>query len=566
MFLLVLAMIYIFALTFIYGSAAIILLDKFLTPANKQGVPLSILNITGMIVLAVIAGYLSLFMKIGMVANLIVSVTAVVLYLVNRTEINLLAKRYLSGVRMANRLCIVIFMLVCALVLVESVDQPKVGDSGLYHVQTIKWIENYRVVPGLGNLHGIYAFNSMWHPLCALFGFSFFAIQSLHILNGMLLIFAVGFFLDGVADILNGSSSFTSIIKAATIPFNLFLYKHQIGSPAVDMPAALLIWVAFILCLENVNPAQTFRSRTINVITVIVALYVFTIKLSVIPVAILCLYIFYIQYKFKRWPELWLQIGLVLIIVVPWVARNIVLSGYLVYPFPRIDLFNVDWKMTYQYVSDEKRATEGWARLPGRYSRESLDMPLSELIPKWFAWLPNHYKLTIALTTVITLGYILWILCNLKQRRLSGLMKPNNIVYLTASAGTLYWFIMAPEPRYVFGFMLFMCVMPILPLLQRLVIQFALLARVLVLAVILLFLLHHGYQSIRNMPRSADMVFKPAPYPSPELYTKIIDNAVFYSPMKTDQCWYAPLPCTPIFQDKLSLRGSALESGFRIAR
>ena len=94
----------------------------------------------------------------------------------------------------------------------------------------------------------------------------------------------------------------------------------------------------------------------------------------------------------------------------------------------------------------------------------------------------------------------------------------------------------------------------------------ALLARVLVLAVILLFLLHHGYQSIRNMPRSADMVFKPAPYPSPELYTKIIDNAVFYSPMKTDQCWYAPLPCTPIFQDKLSLRGSALESGFRIAR
>ena len=566
MFLLVLPLIYIFVLTFIYGSAVIILFDKLLGSADKQGVPLSILNITGMIVLAVIAGYLSLFMKIGMLANSIVSLLAMALYLVNRTEINRLAKGYLCDVRMANRFGLVIFLFVCALALIESANQPKVGDSGLYHIPTIKWIENYGIVPGLGNLHGIYAFNSMWHPLSALFGFSFFGIESLHILNGMMVIFAFGFFLGGVTDILNGSSSITSIIKAGTIPFSLYVYRPQIGSPAVDLPAALLIWVAFILCLENVNSDQRFRSRTINVIIVIVALYVSTIKLTVIPVAILCLYLFYIQYKAKRWPELWLQIGLVLIIVVPWVARNIVLSGYLVYPFPRVDLFNVDWKLPYQYVMDEKLATQGWARLPGPNWKESLDMPLSELIPKWFAWLPHQYKLTIAVTTIITLGYLLWILCNVKQTRLYSLKEPTNIVYLTAFAGTLYWFMMAPEPRYVFGFTFFMCALPIVPVLQRLVVQFPLLARVLMLLVVLIVLLQNGYLSIRDMAGTADIVLKPAPYPSEELSTKIIDNTVFYSPTKTDQCWYAPLPCTPIFQKKLSLRGSGLESGFRIAR
>ena len=566
MFLLVLPLIYIFVLTFIYGSAVIILFDKLLGSADKQGVPLSILNITGMIVLAVIAGYLSLFMKIGMLANSIVSFLAMALYLVNRTEINRLAKGYLCDVRMANRFGLVIFLFVCALALIESANQPKVGDSGLYHIPTIKWIENYGIVPGLGNLHGIYAFNSMWHPLSALFGFSFFGIESLHILNGMMVIFAFGFFLGGVTDILNGSSSITSIIKAGTIPFSLYVYRPQIGSPAVDLPAALLIWVAFILCLENVNSDQRFRSRTINVIIVIVALYVSTIKLTVIPVAILCLYLFYIQYKAKRWPELWLQIGLVLIIVVPWLARNIVLSGYLVYPFPRVDLFNVDWKLPYQYVMDEKLATQGWARLPGPNWKESLDMPLSELIPKWFAWLPHQYKLTIAVTTIITLGYLLWMLCNVKQRRQYSLKEPTNIVYLTAFAGTLYWFMMAPEPRYVFGFTFFMCALPIVPLLQRLVVQFPLLSRVLMLVVVLIVLLQNGYLSIRDMAGTTDIVLKPAPYPSEELSTKIIDNTVFYSPTKTDQCWYAPLPCTPIFQKKLSLRGSGLESGFRIAR
>ena len=565
MFLLVLPLIYIFVLTFIYGLAVIILFDKLLQSADKQDVPLSIVNITGMIVLAVMAGYLSLFMKIGMVANIIVSLMAMALYLVNRTEINRLAKGYLCHVRTANRLGLIIFLFVCALALIESANQPKVGDSGLYHVPTIKWIENYGIVPGLGNLHGIYAFNSMWHPLSALFGFSFFGIESLHILNGTLIIFAFGFFLGGVTDILNGSSSITSIIKAGAIPFSLYVYRPQIGSPAVDLPAALLIWVAFILCLENVNSAQTFRSRTTNVIIATLALFVFTIKLTVIPVAILYLYFFFMQYKFKRWPELWLQIGLVLIILAPWEARNIILSGYLVYPLPHIDLFNVDWKLPYQYVMDEKLATQGWARLPGPNWKESLDMPLLELIPKWFAWLPHQYKLTIAVTTIITAGYLLWILCNVKQTQLYSLKEPTNIVYLTAFAGTLYWFMMAPEPRYVFGFTFFMCALPIVPLLQRLVVQFPLLTRVLMLAVVLIVLLQNGYMSIRDMAGTADIIFRPAPYPSEELSTKLIDNTVFYSPTKTDQCWYAPLPCTPIFQKKLSLRGSGLESGFRIA-
>jgi hypothetical protein len=113
------ALIYIFVLTFIYGSVAIISLDKFLEQSNKQSVPLSIVNITGIVVLAIIAGYLSLFMKIGMVANTILSVTAIVLYLVHRTEINHLAEKYLSGVRTANKFAVVIFLLLCVLVLIE---------------------------------------------------------------------------------------------------------------------------------------------------------------------------------------------------------------------------------------------------------------------------------------------------------------------------------------------------------------------------------------------------------------------------------------------------------------
>src|SRR4030095_10370822 len=117
MILVIPALIYIFALTFIYGSVAVILLDKLLASPNEQSAPLSIVNIIGIVVVAVMAGDLSLFIKIGVVANIITSVTAIVLYLANRTEINHLAARYLSGVRTANRFAVVLFLLLCTLIL-----------------------------------------------------------------------------------------------------------------------------------------------------------------------------------------------------------------------------------------------------------------------------------------------------------------------------------------------------------------------------------------------------------------------------------------------------------------
>jgi hypothetical protein len=565
MILIIPALLYIFALTFIYGSVAVISLDKLLAPPNKHNAPLSIVNIIGIVVLAVMTGYLSLFMKIGMVANIVMSVTAIVLYLVNRTEINHLAERYLSGVRTANRFAIVIFLLLCVLVLIETADQPKVGDSGLYHIQTIKWIERFGVVPGLGNLHGMYALNSMWYPLSALFGFSFFGVESLHIVNGALFIFAGGFFLGGVTDILTGSNSLVSLIKAAAIPFSLFVYKSQIGSPATDLPVALLLWIVFILCLENVDHVHNLRSNATNVIVIAIAFYVLTIKLSALPIAILCLYLFYRQYKQRKWLDLCVQIGVGLIILVPWIARNIILSGYLAYPFPYIDVFKFDWKLSYQYVIEEKLSNHGWARLPGPQWKDSLNMSPLEWIPKWLGWLPYLYKVTIVATFCILLIYLGLIISRILRR---SAVKTNarDILYLVACIGVVYWFTNAPDPRFGFGFIFIALVIPIALLIQPFMVRLRVALRPCVLPILILYILYHGYLSIQLVPKDKNFLFWPRPYPTEELQSKLVDHIVVYSPIKTDQCWDAPLPCTPILNDQLRPRGDSVAAGFRIIR
>lgn len=553
------AAIYVFALTYVYGSVTIIWLDRFLAEAKRQPVPLPVVNITGLIVLAEIAGYLSLFMKIGLAANIIVLLMGMALYLGNRNAIHHLVQSHFRIARSANKFAAGIFFVLCGLVLIEAVDRPKVGDTGLYHLQTIKWIASYGVVPGLGNLHGMYALNSMWYPLSALFGFAFLGIQSLHIVNGMLFLFAVGFFLGGVTDLLNGSTALSSIVKAVAFPFSLFAYKPDIGSPSTDLPVALLIWITFILCLENVNPDQTVRSRTVNVVLAALIAYVLTVKLAAIPMAMLYLYLCYLQYKAKRWADLGLQIGLGVAILAPWLVRNVILSGYLVYPFPYIDLFKADWKMPYDSVIAEKRVNHGWARLPDSRWKESLDMPLAEWIPEWLK-LQRPYKLTIVAAFLLMPVYLAMTLFRMRG---TGWKDVRMILYGIACSGVIFWFANAPDPRFGFGFIFIALVIPIAPFIQRIVARFRDASSVGMLSILILYLALQSYRSIRVLPKTTDILWAPVPYPIESLWSERLGNRVFYGAM-TGFCWDAPLPCTPILNRRMRPRGDNLESGFRI--
>ena len=59
-------------------------------------------------------------------------------------------------------------------------------DTGLYHAQSIRWIEEYGIVPGLGNLHSRLAYNSASFCLSALYSMAFLGGRSYHCCAGFL--------------------------------------------------------------------------------------------------------------------------------------------------------------------------------------------------------------------------------------------------------------------------------------------------------------------------------------------------------------------------------------------
>lgn len=111
-----------------------------------------------------------------------------------------------------------------------TVGYPQHYDTSLYHVQAIRWIEEYGVVPGLGNLHNRFVYNSAFMPLQALFSLEWICGQSLHTVNGYICALSVAYAI-GTNSLVNGSKlKLSDLIKIMILIYiNIEVLYHLLG-------------------------------------------------------------------------------------------------------------------------------------------------------------------------------------------------------------------------------------------------------------------------------------------------------------------------------------------------
>src|SRR5919109_5262628 len=62
------------------------------------------------------------------------------------------------------------------------------GDAGIYYINTIRWVNSYPIIPGLGNLHGRLAFNQSFFVYAASLDFFPYFEDGFRLANGFLLL------------------------------------------------------------------------------------------------------------------------------------------------------------------------------------------------------------------------------------------------------------------------------------------------------------------------------------------------------------------------------------------
>lgn len=554
---------YVFCLSWVYGWLTLRAVAALAALRPAAFPPFPVVALVGLVSLSTLTGFLALFTRIGSEVHLALLGAAIIFAARAGDGLRPMLTGYLAALRGASRVVLLLFLVAALIALEWTASPPTNYDTGYYHAQAIRWLEEYGLVPGLANLHKQLGYSHAWFGLSALFSFSFLGLGSFHVLDGAVFVLFLMFALGSLQDWLGGRRAASVAIKVALAAAGLMLFAKWFSSPTPDIPAALLVWVIGLLFLELVEQGADGHFDARSVALVLLSAYAMVAKLTALPIGLLAAYLLYRQRRCPRVAAAMLTSWAV--VLAPLVLQTVRTSGYLLYPFPVLDLLAVDWKVPYEVVYDDLRWVQSWARIPNRHPDLVLAMPLGEWVPIWFWRFPDLEKRALLLILALAPFYVGWFGFTRLRHGPSASGRADHVVLFSSVAlGLLFWFRSAPDARFGWGFLLLLALLLAGWALQPLLRHLPRHAPSALFGLFLVLYVNGAYLS-RATPFAGVTLnaVLPADYPARALRTKAAPNFRLLAPTQGNQCFYAPLPCTHQDERKIELRGKTLNEGFR---
>lgn len=462
----------------------------------------------------------------------------------------------LSKARSLSKIDLFVIFTIIFTTISSSIYGGFVYDTGLYHTQAIKWISQYPVVSGLGNLHGRFAFNSLFFPLSSTFSLngSFLGKGVLiYPLNTIVFIVFIIWEYFLLKRSLRNKNVNGSIFIIAIVSLSVYLLRGSVSSPSPDVVCAVLVIYIFQSIVSN----EWRNENTKTLLTIGLVFLCISFKLS--TVLLLPITLLFLDRKAAMRNSI--AIGFWgIVILTPFFVRNYYLSGYLIYPFPEIDIFTVDWKIPIKSVIAEKAWIGSWAKIPGKHYGEVLDLALIEWLPTWF--LKKSFVTRSMLIVSFCLPFIA-VLAPWRER-----WKTQKVAIIM-SANLVFWFLQAPDPRFAYGFISIASAYTLyctLVALQHKWLRTGMLtfASIYLSIITITNLNFYGKKLISNYSYPRQLAF-PMNYRNATKTTEINSSFIYFKPETGDRCFNSKIPCTPYPNALLTLRGDNIGDGFRIS-
>lgn len=500
---------------------------------------------------------------------------------------------------------LVLLAVTCVPVFVALPGTPDVYDSGMYHLQSIRWANEYAIVPGIGNLNIQFAANQSYFLLAALLNIQGLSPFGYQFLNAFLILAAISYSLEVIAIGLCKKSelSITDVFRV------LFLPLYAAVSVNVNTRSAspdFMAWILVLVLSERTVVASRLplerdgfiRSRLL--LPVVLGVLCVTVKLSTLSFvglvfALVCRRLVELIWRGRS------SITRVIVASFPvacsallmfgvWIGRGILQSGYWFYPLSRTQV-DVDWRIRKSTVDVTRWYMGVWGRVcdstPGDaigqaasafekslgLGTDSVDV-LPPKIPyftrgrwrrEWGYELSRNPAIqhtlvivTVCLPLVALLGFAI-------SRRIKEPGWP--WVVLLPVGGTVFCYFSAPNLRFYFPYVLLMVPWSLAWLSVQLP---AWIGRsgVLVGAVAIAAAAVTWEPVVQKMLRSKPAWAATLQMPNASLREmKTASGLHLNTPVQDKRVYNAELPATPYFNQNLELRNPAagLQAGFRIS-
>lgn len=421
--------------------------------------------------------------------------------------------------------------------------RPGTGDIADYHLQAIKWAENYPNIIGLGNFNRPLANNNWWFNLQAFFGLSWLGVNSVYIGNAIFFIAVFAWLY--LSETVNRGHAWMRFIFASFVI--LSLKTAFVGAVTSDFIVTLMIYLLLDLFVIGSNRKENAYEYLL--LMVLFISWIVTVKTTAIVFFMLPL-LGLIQLIIKKKFSFLIQLILLgLMFVIPWLIGNVIVCGYLLYPFNQLDFFAVDWKVPASFFEYDKIVLSSWAKVPNQDVYVTKMMAINEWLPLWFLRLDILNKLLV-LGFVIS-APLLWIF-SFKKREVVW-----PVLFVQLGFATI--FLNGPHPRFLFGYMV--SSIAFLAYLFADYTHFNLPKKALLyLGVLLVLLITFSHRLDQNI---AANWFKPKPYPKVDLEAKGINGFAVWIAKENGICW-DQFPSSYYFIETVELRGTNVDSGFRV--
>lgn len=279
-------------------------------------------------------------------------------------------------------------------------------DSDLYHAQAIHWIESFGIVPGLGNLHSRLAYNSSSFALTALYSFAFVNGQSYHVCAGFISLILAKVCFENARPMAGWNRlKVSDFVRVAALVYVFGIFGEMV-SPESDYFALITLLYIFIRWIDRLE-AEGIKAETKGIASEdikadgrtadagsssaevfaglsMLAVWAVTVKLSVAVILLFAIYPIVLFIKEKRAGKIIRYLVCAAVIALPYLIRNIMISGWLLYPSTAIDICSADWKIP-------KGAAAYDAREIMIYGRGYTDAASASGIKTW-EWLPHWFE------------------------------------------------------------------------------------------------------------------------------------------------------------------------------
>ncbi len=362
-------------------------------------------------------------------------------------------------------LCAVGVIVVMLAVSGSAMPRIRAYDTFLYHWSAVRWTNSFPAVPGLANLHIRLGTNSAWLLFASLLDHGLMERRTAWIVPGFPVAVVTWQLLHAL--FLPKTGMTVRLFALLCLPYAFKQLLRTTPGLYFDSPALLLQIVFFLELFRWIERRRTATPRVEHGVSlhslfvVTPAILSFVIKpvapLSLaLAISLMAYAMLYDVFRAGGGLRKWAPGVLPGILLAGWLARNVVLSGWLLFPAPYGQL-PVDWAVpaeprgashaeSIQSLQGQQDVIRGWARQPGSGYEDAVNAPLRQWVPAWYERNQQAIELRRVLPAglaVMTVFYGVFLTCGHRKRPVFLIALPALLL-----AQLAFWFFMAPDLRF----------------------------------------------------------------------------------------------------------------------